>query len=181
MVRLVWPATCVGQAALPATPFCQWPGNQRISPPLKKTLGMNIDRFKQEHVEILASIALLRRLTQAGVAHNAEPIAQAIVSMSALIKLHLAVEDRMLYAALQNSANAGLVQLGQRFQQEMGSIANAYMGFAQRWNTAEAVRSDEAGFKADANLVLRQLHERIQRENQDLYPRIAEMKAVAAH
>lgn len=82
---------------------------------------------------------------------------------------------------MQNSPNASLVQPGQRFQQERGSIANAYMGFAQRWNTAEAVRSDKARFKADANLVLRQLHERIQHENQDLYSRIAEMKAVAAH
>ena len=57
---------------------------------------MNIDRFKHEHVDILASIATLRRLTQAGVTGNAVQIAQSVVAMSSLIKLHLAVEDRVL-------------------------------------------------------------------------------------
>lgn len=142
---------------------------------------MNIDRFKHEHVDILESIATLRRLTQAGVASNAVQIAQSVVAMSSLIKLHLAVEDRMLYPALQNGSDVQLARLGQRFQQEMGAIASAYVAFARRWNTAEALRGDEAGFKADANAVLRQVYERMQRENHDFYPRIEEMDAVAAY
>ena len=136
----------------------------------KKAMGMNIDRFKHEHVNILESIATLRHLTQAGVASNAVQIAQSVVAMSSLIKLHLAVE---------NGPDANLARLGQRFQQEMGAIANAYMAFARRWNTADAVRADEAGFKADANAVLRQVYERMQRENRDFYPRIEEMNSVA--
>ena len=142
---------------------------------------MNIDRFKHEHVDILESIATLRRLTQAGVASNAAQIAQGVVAMSSHIKLHLAVEDRVLYPALQNGPDASLARLGQRMQQEMGAIASAYMAFARRWNTAEAVRGDEAGFRTDANLVLRQVHERMQRENRDFYPRIEAMDAVAVH
>lgn len=142
---------------------------------------MNIDRFKHEHVDILKSIATLRRLTQAGVTSNAAQIAQGVVAMSSLIKLHLAVEDRVLYPALQNGPDINLARLGQQFQQEMGAIANAYISFARRWNTAEAVRGDEAGFRAGANLVLRQVYERMQRENHDFYPRIEEMDTVAAH
>ena len=69
---------------------------------------------------------------------------------------------------------------GQRFQQEMGAIASAYLGFARRWNTADALRADEAGFRADANLVLRQVYERMQRENHDFYPRIEAMEVAAA-
>ncbi|MBX9834941.1 MAG: hemerythrin domain-containing protein [Burkholderiaceae bacterium] len=140
---------------------------------------MNIDRFKHEHVDILESIATLRRLTQAGVVGNAVQIAKSVVAMSSLIKLHLAVEDRVLYPALQHGPDAALARMGQRFQQEMGAIASAYMAFARRWNTPEAVRGDEAGFKADANAVLRQVYERMQRENRDFYPRIEEMDAVA--
>ncbi|HNM40887.1 MAG TPA: hemerythrin domain-containing protein, partial [Giesbergeria sp.] len=62
---------------------------------------MNIDKFKHQHVDILGNIAALRRLAQAGVAHNATEIARLIVSMSSTIKLHLAVEDQALYPALQ--------------------------------------------------------------------------------
>ena len=76
---------------------------------------MNIDKFKHQHVDILRRIAALRELTHAGVARNAEAIAQGLVAMSAVIKLHLSVEDQALYPALQRGDDAALARLGQRF------------------------------------------------------------------
>jgi len=133
---------------------------------------MNIDKYKHQHVDILDNIAALRRLTQAGVAHNAADIARLIVNMSSTIKLHLAVEDRALYPALQNGSNAELARMGQQYQKDMGPIAQAYEAFARRWNLPESVRSDVQGFRNDANRVLRMVYERMQRENRDFYPRI---------
>lgn len=133
---------------------------------------MNIDRFKDEHERILEGIATLRSLSHAGVADNAAEIARGIVAMSSVIKLHLSAEDRVLYPGLQASGDRTLALLGHRFQQEMGSIAAAYVGFARRWNTPERVRADPNGFRADANRVLRAVHERMQRENRDFYPLI---------
>jgi len=136
---------------------------------------MNIDKFKQQHVDILEGIATLRRLALAGVARNAAEIAQGIVAMSATIKLHLAVEDRALYPAVARSADAELARKGREFQEEMDAIAAAYEGFAKRWNNARNLELDEPGFRDDANTVLRRVHERMQRENRDLYPRIEAM------
>jgi len=136
---------------------------------------MNIDKFKQQHVDILEGIASLRRLALAGVARNAAEIAQGIVAMSATIKLHLAVEDRALYPAVARSADAELARKGREFQEEMDAIAAAYEGFAKRWNNARNLELDERGFRDDANTVLRRVHERMQRENRDLYPRIEAM------
>ena len=136
---------------------------------------MNIDKFKQQHVDILEGIATLRRLALAGVARNAAEIAQGIVAMSATIKLHLAVEDRALYPAVARSADAELARKGREFQEEMDAIAAAYEGFAKRWNNARNLELDERGFRDDANAVLRRVHERMQRENRDLYPRIEAM------
>lgn len=62
----------------------------------------------------------------------------------------------------------------------MGPIASAYDAFARRWNTAESLRTDEKGFRAEANLVLRKVYERMQREDRDFYPRIEEQEAVHA-
>ena len=121
---------------------------------------------------ILSSIASLRSLAHAGVARNAAEIARLIVAMSSTIKLHLAVEDRALYPALQRGGNPELARLGLQYQQEMGAIARAYETFARRWNLPESVRRDEQGFRDDANQVLRMVHERMQRENHDFYPRI---------
>lgn len=133
---------------------------------------MNIDKFKQQHVDILGNIATLRKLTQAGVAQNAPDIARLVVAMSSTIKLHLAVEDKVLYPALQNGQNVAMARMGKQFQEEMSVIARTYEGFAQRWNTAHSLQHHEDDFRADANIVLRTLHERMQRENRDFYPRI---------
>ena len=133
---------------------------------------MHIHKFKDQHADILGRVAGLRTLTQAGVAANAPAIADGIVRMSALIKLHLAVEDQALYPSLQRSDDSELVQLGRKYQDEMAPLAKAYDVFARRWNTAQHLRDDVEGFRADANHVLRQLHARIQRENQEFYPRI---------
>ncbi len=142
---------------------------------------MNIDKFKHQHADILDSIAALRRLAQAGVAHNAGDIARLIVRMSSTIKLHLAVEDQALYPALQRGHHPELARMGQQYQRDMGPIAQAYEAFARRWNLPESVRRDEQGFRDDANRVLRMVHERMQRENRDFYPRIESEVALAAH
>ena len=62
----------------------------------------------------------------------------------------------------------------------MGPIASAYDAFARRWNTAEGLRTDEKGFCAEANVVLRKVYERMQREDRDFYPRIEEQEAAHA-
>lgn len=141
---------------------------------------MNIDKFKHQHVDILRRIAALRELTHAGVARNAEAIAQGIVAMSSVIKLHLSVEDQALYPALQRGDGAELARLGQRFQVEMGPIAAAFDQFARRWNTAQRLREDEAAFRAAANDVLRRVHERMRHEDRDFYPRVEAQHAEAA-
>ena len=133
---------------------------------------MNIDRFKDQHVQILDFIAQLRRHAHAGISEHADQIARLVVSMSAVIKMHLAAEDSALYPALAAGGNRRLAQLGHQFQSEMASIAAAYNGFARQWNTAARVQADPEGFRAQANQVLRTLFERMQREDRDFYPAV---------
>ena len=68
-----------------------------------------------------------------------------------------------------------------------GLAADPRYRFARRLITRPAMAGaedhdscDEAGFRADANLVLRQVYERMQRENHDFYPRIEAMEVAAA-
>lgn len=130
---------------------------------------MNIEKFRQDHAAILVSIETLRQWVQAGVIEHAEEIARAIVSMSSSIKLHLAAEDRMLYPTLVNSTDPEVARIATGFQCEMGSLAGVYMEFSRRWNLAAKVAADADGFRREANQVFKALHERIQRENQELY------------
>jgi DUF438 domain-containing protein len=131
---------------------------------------MNIDKFKNQHVEILTCISELRTLVKNGIRNNAEEIARMIISMSSIIKLHLAVEDKILYPALQSANNASLAKMGKRFQDEMTSIARAYLDFARKWNAASTLAKNPEEFRSDANSVLRVLYERMRKENTDFYP-----------
>lgn len=133
---------------------------------------MNIDKFKQQHVEIMACIADLRKFSRADIRGNAADIAKRIVSMSSTIKLHLAVEDQVLYPALRKEKDSVLAVLGNKFQDEMQAIASAYIGFASRWNHAAKVSDSPEEFRADANKVLRIVHDRMQKENTVFYPAI---------
>lgn len=134
---------------------------------------MNIDKFRRQHAIILDGIAVLRELTQDGVAPNAERIAAQVIATSGIVKLHLAVEDSLLYPALAHSGDARLAAMGEAYSTEMQTIARDYFAFAARWNLAGRVASAPEAFRADANRVLRRLHERMRREERDFYPSVA--------
>jgi hemerythrin-like domain-containing protein len=131
---------------------------------------MDIEKLKLDHNKIMEQVSQLKKLTQSGIAENADAIAKQIVSMSSLIKLHLAAEDRVLYPALAKSADPHIARAGQDFQRDMGDIAAAYMKFSGAWNVGKKVADDPEGFRDDANSIFKALNRRIQMENKDLYP-----------
>lgn len=138
---------------------------------------MNLERFEHQHDAILHGIGELRRLSQRGIADNADAIARTVVQISATIKLHLAAEDRMLYPSAQRAADPELAHLAQRYQHDMGPIAREFDGFARRWNTAAALRQQAEAFRREANAVLRMVWERMHRENREFYPRLQALGA----
>lgn len=133
---------------------------------------MEIESFKHQHVEILSAIAALRKYAHAGIKEHAGDIAGLIVSMNTVIKVHLAVEDRVLYPALQEGEDKALADMGRHYQEEMKDIASAYIAFSRHWNTPTQVANDPEKFRAEANTVLRRVHERMQKENTEFYPAI---------
>ena len=133
---------------------------------------MNIDKFKQQHLAILAAIDDLRQLARGGVAAQAKAIASQIIAMSGLIKLHLAVEQRYLYPAAQASGMATVARMGRAYENEMHGIAGAYLEFAGRWNTPVRLEAEPDAFRSEANSVLHALYQRMRREDSELYPAI---------
>lgn len=133
---------------------------------------MNIDKFKRQHVAILDGIASLREAARGGIEENAEKIASMIVKISSVIKLHLVVEDSVLYPEVASSSDATLSRLGERYQYEMKGISEEFFTFATHWNLAARVAAEPERFRAEANQVLRVLFDRMQREDHEFYPAI---------
>lgn len=131
---------------------------------------MDIERFRKEHVDLMAAVTSLRELVQHGISEQAVAIHRQLSAMSSAIKLHLAAEDRMLYPALARAADPVVARTGRQFQEEMGGLAATYMAFAARWSLAARIAADPQEFRDDANGVFKALHLRVQRENRELYP-----------
>ena len=133
---------------------------------------MNIDKFKHQHGRIFHCIQTLRQYAAAGIVEHAREIASSVIAMSSVIKLHLTVEDTVLYPALRASNRRSIARMGEEYRDEMKSIAASYDAFARKWNTPANVASDPEGFRKDANTVLKMLHARIRKEDKDFYPAV---------
>jgi len=133
---------------------------------------MNIDKFKSHHTRIYDCINVLRQYVVAGTVEHASEIATTVVSMSSMIKLHLSVENNVLYPALKSHAAGSIASMAKQYEQEMKTIVVDYEAFARKWNTEANVARNPDGFRAEANRVLKRLHARIRQEDRDFYPAI---------
>ncbi len=136
---------------------------------------MDIERFKQQHIDILQRIDALRSLVRKGIETNAGFIAQQVHELGTVVKLHLAIEDRILYPAAVRAEDAHIAAMAETYQHEMKGIANAYIRFTLKWSDAGKVAAEPDGFRADANTVLKDVYQRMQRENHEFYPAIESM------
>jgi len=136
---------------------------------------MDTSKIRRDHDALFAGIDALRALMQAGVAENADAISGELGKLSATIRLHLSIEDRMLYPALANAANPDIAAAGKRFRQDMGGLAEAYRTFATRWNARARIAADPDGFRREADAVFEALHARIQHETRELLPLVEQV------
>lgn len=133
---------------------------------------MNIDRFKDHHVRILRGIARLREWSRQGIAEHAVEIANELKTLSRLVIQHLAIEDRILYPSLEKGEDAHIARMSRTYREDMKGIAGSFIGFSRRWSDARVLKREAADFRAEANVVLKRLHERMLRENREFYPAI---------
>lgn len=131
---------------------------------------MNIDKYKSDHVEIMRLVTDAKTLVLGGADKQPAAIAQKIVAISSIIKLHLAIEDQVLYPALKRSVSTQVARTATRFQNEMGPLAADFSAFARRWNTEARIRTEPVTMRSEAMAILDRIHRRMQQENRELYP-----------
>ena len=136
---------------------------------------MDIERFKRQHVEILQRIDALRTLVHAGIDKHAAEIARHVHELGTVVKLHLAIEDRILYPAAQGADNTQIAAMAKAYQEEMTGIATPYIRFTNQWSDAARVAASPEDFRAQANTVLKNVYQRMQRENHEFYPALESM------
>lgn len=82
---------------------------------------------------------------------------------------HLALEDRILYPALQRSGDAQVRNVAAALQSETGSLAEVFARYMAAWSDDRVARQ-WSGFCVETQQILKVLSERIAREDRTLYP-----------
>lgn len=127
-------------------------------------------RFRSQHSEI-ADIVIRIETILAGPnwAPRAQEIRQAFSELSAKLRIHLALEDDVLYPRLARHTDAKVRDMAVRYQTEMGGIREAYEAYLRDWVHSGKLVTDQAGFTAATKGLFAALKDRIHRENTEVY------------
>jgi len=129
------------------------------------------DRFRQQHDELLGLANALAATLDAGkLSADGTPARSALSKLAGKLLLHLGAEDEHLYPNLMASNDAHTKKIAQQFVDEMGGIANAFVGYNTKWKTASSIQADAAGFINETKGIYKALADRIDKENNILYP-----------
>jgi iron-sulfur cluster repair protein YtfE (RIC family) len=128
---------------------------------------MDLTELRRQHDDISLTAKQLTQAT-ANVAHPAQ-VGAIRWQLARQLMAHLALEDRILYPALQKSGDTQVRDTAARLQTETGALADAFATYMSAWSDDRVAR-DWSGFCSETARILTALTDRIDRENKRLYP-----------
>lgn len=127
-------------------------------------------QYRIQHEELLTQATQLSNAIADNVSSLDAPSIRALLSaIAGKLRTHLAIEDNSLYPRLLKHNDEKIRKTAFSFQQEMGHIRTAFDEYLRRWPNLE-ILADPQGFRRDTRSLLRTLHDRIRREDNQLYP-----------
>ena len=136
---------------------------------------MYLEILKDHHegiYKLLDTITGAKTETQA--VNQADDISRALSRLAGLISIHLAAEDKFLYPNLAKSEVPKIRETATTFDQEMGHLADTFTTYKEAFMTPTKIKNNPAGFLQETHRVIGALIERLQREDQELYPLVEE-------
>lgn len=136
-------------------------------------------RRQHEAAEEMAA-AIVATITAYRDEYDAIPIARQIGKLNALLRVHFAYEDSILYPLMTGSGNRDATALARQFGDEMGMLADEFEEFVRRWSGPTVIAGMFDLFREEATVLFAALGARIERENDLLYPlaeRLTEARA----
>lgn len=128
---------------------------------------MDIAALREQHDDIGLIVAQLRR----AIADPDQPqaVSAARWQLARKVMAHLALEDGILYPALQRVPDERVRTNAARLQIEIGTLAESFARYMSSWSD-ERITREWPIFRAETKQVLDALSHRIDRENSLLYP-----------
>lgn len=136
---------------------------------------MNIELLKGQHIHIWELIHEIETMVSADKENfgvTAFDLSLKIGQLSGALVLHLKAEDNYLYPELLKSESGEIRSLAEAFNNEMGSIAEEFMGYKRTYMLASKIKEQPGIFKQDTKRIFFALKNRLDKEDRKLYPLI---------
>ena len=132
---------------------------------------MYMDQLNEHHKKLWDFLQKLQSYqSDAEVLAHGKEISATISQLSGILSVHLAAEDKYLYPALQKDPAAHIQQLAAKFSREMGTLADVYKAYRDRFMLTSQIEADPDLFLKETARVLQALSNRLQKEDKELYP-----------
>lgn len=137
-----------------------------------------VEQLKRDHQELRRIADELALLLAACPPADLEAFAACRWSLARRVTQHLALEDKHVYRPLEGGVTP-LADTARRLKRELGDLYAAFQRHITEWS-GEAIARDWSAYRREANALIKALHARINREEAELYPQIADDRREAA-
>lgn len=128
------------------------------------------DSFRTQHIEIVALVTdISSKLNPATLPAQADNVRSTLTSLAGKLSFHLGMEDKHLYPLMLQNANPQTKQMAEKFMAEMGTLADIFKNYTQKWPSADSIKKDPEGFCVQTKEIFKALADRVQREESQLY------------
>jgi iron-sulfur cluster repair protein YtfE (RIC family) len=125
--------------------------------------------LKRQHKDIKRVIEEIEVILIRSNVESAIELASKVNQLAGMLKVHLSSEDKYMYPNLLNSEKKDIQLTAKVFVEEMGTMGSVFETYKQKYNTASKISNNLSDFKEVTRNVLKQLTERLKREDEQLY------------
>lgn len=126
--------------------------------------------LREQHEDLSALVLGLQAFLKSDlVVENAEVIRKNLSTLAGKLKVHLAMEDKVLYPELLNHVDSQVSSLAQKYFTEHGGIKESFSEYSRKWAGATTIRNQPEDFIKETTALFSVLKRRIERENGELY------------
>ena len=131
---------------------------------------INIDNFMRQHKEIKEELDYIDKiLSKQDYKNYLDDFVSHINNLAGKLKIHLISEDKFLYPNLVSGEDIGLKNMANSYIDEMGSIANTFTDFKNKFNTKNKINEKLDTFIDETKSILSEIRKRNYKEETELY------------
>lgn len=126
--------------------------------------------YRRQHKEILELITvILNNLESENFKENSKEIRSMLAKLAGKLKIHLAMEDKVLYPELLNNKKAEVKALAQIYLNEVGGLKEQFTNYINKWPRPTDIEKTPELFKKETVQIFDHFKKRIIREENELY------------